>query len=56
MPTDLCAHAARKREAHARTESEKSLLLLSIIACQIVVFLLSAFPASAEAIALLGQY
>jgi hypothetical protein len=56
MPTDLIALAERKRHAHALAQNNKAIMLLSVIACQVILALLFALPVFAEATALLGEY
>jgi hypothetical protein len=56
MPTDLIALAERRRCALALKQNNEAIMLLSLIACEIILALLFAFPAFAEATALLGEY
>lgn len=56
MRTDLVALAERKCCLRTLAENDKTVILLSVIACQLVLGLLFIFPAFADAIALCGQY
>ena len=56
MPTDLIALAERRRRALALAQNNEAIMLLSFIACEIILALLFAFPSFAEATALLGEY
>lgn len=56
MPTDLIMLAERRRCARALTQNNEAIMLLSFITCEIILVLIFALPAFAEATALLGAY